>query len=52
MKSVAKRIRRLELRLTPPATKILQITVTRIGGPDRIVELRLPSAASRVAYDR
>jgi hypothetical protein len=49
-RNLTKRLQRLESRLTPPPAEILQITVTRIGQPDRIVELRLHPAGRRVVY--
>jgi len=48
-RNLTKRLQRLERRLTPSAEEILQITVTRIGHPDRIIELRLHPAGRRVA---
>jgi hypothetical protein len=50
-RNLTKRLQRLERRLTPSAEEILQITVTRIGHPDRIIELRLHPAGNRVVYD-
>jgi hypothetical protein len=40
-RNITQRLRRLESRLAPPPTEILQITVTRIGHPEKIIELRL-----------
>jgi hypothetical protein len=41
-KNFAQRLERLEAELTPSDERVLKITVTRIGRPDRTIELRLP----------
>lgn len=39
---LARRLERLEAELRPNNEGVLKINVTRIGQPDRIIELRLP----------
>jgi hypothetical protein len=53
-RTLARRLERLEARLMPDAPLVLKILVTRIGGPDQIVELVLnkPSRWRRGFWDR
>jgi hypothetical protein len=53
-RTLARRLERLEARLRPDAPLVLKILVTRIGGPDKIIELVLnkPNGWRRGFWDR
>ena len=44
---LARRLERLEAHLAPDASEVLKVTITRIGQPDRIIEVRLPQPDGR-----
>ena len=46
-KNLSRRLERLEAELTPSEEHVLKVTVTRIGEPDRIIEVRLPEPTGR-----
>ena len=41
IRSLPRRLQRLEVRLIPSDPPVLTILVTRVGGPDKIIELVL-----------
>jgi hypothetical protein len=48
--SLTRRLEQIEARLTPDDERVLEIVVTRIGEPDRIILVSLPPVGRRWQY--
>jgi hypothetical protein len=44
---LARRLERLEAHLAPDGSEVLKVTVTRVGKPVRVIEVRLPQPDGR-----